>query len=110
MRQSINTVLTSVVKSRSNVRNNRQIGINTFKTGSITIYPNPNNGILNIQTGTTLENGSIEIYNVLGEKVYSEKIKEQNTQLDISNLSNGIYQARVLSNNGVIYQSKIVKQ
>ncbi len=100
----------AVVQSRSNVRNNRQIGINTFKTGSIAIYPNPNDGIFNIQTGITLENGSIEIYNVLGEKVYTALIQNQNTQLDISTLSNGIYEVRALNNNTVICQTKVVKQ
>jgi sugar lactone lactonase YvrE len=106
-----NGTLAAASKSRSNVRNNRQTGIQSIITkGEVTIYPNPSTGVLNIKTSKLIENASIEIYNVLGEKVFSEKVKEQSFLLDISNLNNGVYQVSLLSNNVAIYQNKIVKQ
>ena len=57
-----------------------------------------------------LENASIEIYNVLGEKIYSGKIQGENTPIDISSLANGIYQVKVVNGKSVVCQTKIVKQ
>jgi hypothetical protein len=68
------------------------------------IYPNPSNGrfqlvISNYQLGM---NNTIEVYNVLGEKIYSANYSLPTTyySLDLSNQPNGIYLYRVLSTNG----------
>ena len=40
--------------------------------GKLMIYPNPNNGSFNIISGKDIENASISIYSIVGEKVYHE--------------------------------------
>jgi hypothetical protein len=66
----------------------------------IRLYPNPSTGLLNIDInypGT--ENTSIEIYNVLGKKVYSGKFRNSKLiQVDLSNVSTGIYNVQLISN------------
>ncbi|MBT8195414.1 MAG: T9SS type A sorting domain-containing protein, partial [Bacteroidia bacterium] len=53
----------------------------------IQAYPNPSNGQFTLQT----TKGQLEIYDVLGDLIYSQIILEEETVLDISNQPNGIY-------------------
>ena len=89
---------------------------------NITLYPNPNNGQFTVsiknyarpneslgrELGIT---NSVEIYNMLGQKVYSQF----NNQTPIFNINitsqpNGIYLIRILDKDGqVVTQKKIVK-
>ena len=57
------------------------------------IFPNPSNGIFSInQASSNSENLTIEVYNMLGEKIYSGMIfGESTSRIDISYLSEGIY-------------------
>lgn len=57
---------------------------------AINIYPNPSTGKFIIEMRKT-ENGVIEIYNVFGGKVYTASSIKQQMQIDLSNLSKGIY-------------------
>ena len=56
---------------------------------AITFYPNPTNG--NTIYIKTRDNTDVRIYNVLGKLVKSAEITELNNNIDISNLSKGIY-------------------
>lgn len=53
------------------------------------LYPNPNNGNINIQSQNEL--GLITIYNNLGQLVYQQIIKNKATQVDLSQQAAGIY-------------------
>ncbi|HKC69170.1 MAG TPA: T9SS type A sorting domain-containing protein, partial [Bacteroidia bacterium] len=75
----------------------------------IAVYPNPNNGMVNLQM-SDYENARIEVYSVIGQKVYTQALQNSVQQLNLSTLVDGVYQIRVLKNNGVVYQSKIIKQ
>ncbi len=72
---------------------------------AISIIPNPNNGTFMISGQRKDNNGlDIEISDVLGQIVYSEKITPQNGQINKqvvlnSALSNGIYLLRIKSDN-----------
>jgi len=80
-------------------------GLNT----QVSLYPNPNNGTFTLQLNE-YENTSVEVYNIIGECVYRQPATSSNSQINITDLSNGMYQLRVLKNNNLIYQSKVVKQ
>lgn len=56
----------------------------------IFIYPNPTDGILNIETG---DNGyiTIELFTLDGRRLMSGAITDHTTQLDISDLNSGLY-------------------
>ena len=82
---------------------------NTKLTDLISLYPNPNNGSLFVKVAD-YANVQIELYSVMGQKVLSEPILSQDQAVNISSLSNGVYFARILKDNKVIYQSKISKQ
>jgi len=81
-------------------------------SGSVTVYPNPNNGEFTIESTVVSSQWSVEVYNILGEKVYSQ-LSTQNSQLtiNISNQPNGVYLYRVLTENGnLLGEGKIIIQ
>jgi uncharacterized repeat protein (TIGR03803 family) len=90
-------------------------GVNTISAGTgLKVYPNPSNGIFNIVENGELknENQTIEVYNLIGEQVYSQK-STFNSQLTINlnNQPSGIYLYRVLSENGnFIGEGKLIIQ
>ena len=69
-------------------------------SGDIQVYPNPTNGMLNIEgQGTML----ISISNLLGQKLQETKA-EGNTTLDMSRFESGMYLIRIETENGVTIQ------
>ena len=79
-------------------------GINeTNNANNISIYPNPTNGFLNIKVnGLANEKCKIILTNTLGqilnEKEFETKNNSNETQIDMKNLSSGIYFLSITSN------------
>jgi type IX secretion system substrate protein len=100
------------VKSHSNtqrVAGGQTTGMNKVGSiGQVNVYPNPSNGTFNIQL-SNYDNASIEVYNALGQKVLSQTLQTNLTQLNLADFSNGMYQLRVIKNNATVYQTKISK-
>ncbi len=90
----------------------------------LTVYPNPCNGILTItlnhaQLARPVESVRrvsasqplIEVYNVLGEKVYNATLRyaQSDNQIDISSQPGGVYLYRVVSEKGsLVGEGKII--
>ncbi|MBQ4398031.1 MAG: C10 family peptidase [Bacteroidales bacterium] len=69
-------------------------------TANVNLYPNPTNGMLNIEgQGTML----ISISNLLGQTLQETKA-EGNTTLDMSRFESGMYLIRIETENGVTIQ------
>ena len=69
----------------------------------VKVFPNPNNGKFTIQeSGARNQNSVVEIYNMLGEKVFSKSLLHLTTEysLDLSSQSAGIYLYRILTEIG----------
>ena len=84
-------------------------------TGSVNVYPNPNNGIFTLSCHAELVSASqtIEVYNILGEKIYNATLKQVqgDNSINISNQPNGVYLYRVIANSGeLIGEGKLVIQ
>ena len=61
-----------------------------FEQSSIVnAYPNPNGGKFVIETPSN--NGIIEIFDLMGVKIYTKSIVQNKTDIDLSDLSQGIY-------------------
>lgn len=52
---------------------NTNINIDSY---TVTVFPNPSNGVINVSTGAVLTNTSINIYNFAGQLVAAQKIGE----------------------------------
>lgn len=90
------------------------VGINEMDHNqNLVIYPNPTSGKLFIENGALNKENSlfvIEIYDVLGKKVFEEKAEnKKQLELDITPLSAGIYMVAVHTDKGIVHQ-KIVKE
>lgn len=83
----------------------------TKNSSSFNIYPNPSNGIFHFSFDNILKgNDALEIYNMLGEKVYSADLKQQTTnEIDLSMSPKGIYLVQVYEG-AKVYNRKIVVQ
>ena len=81
-------------------------------SGEINVYPNPNNGQFTVVLSEGTSTGSsIEIYNVLGQDIKSEKLKTNSTVINLSNQANGVYLYRVLEENGnLVGSGKLIIQ
>jgi hypothetical protein len=76
-------------------------------SNQIKIFPNPNNGNFNVQM-SMFENMKMEIYNVFGECIEKQIFKSANEQIDLSNVSDGIYFLRMTSEQGATYSQKFI--
>ena len=76
------------------------------------IYPNPASNQFTIDiTAMDNVNVNLEIYNVLGEKVQSTLLQQQQSIVDISSLQKGMYLVRITdSNNNILSVQRLVKE
>lgn len=82
--------------------------INSFGQDAFVI-PNPINDQLTIK-GATADVSEVSVYSVLGSKVLSQAISGSgDIELNVSNLSNGLYIVEILGNKGERYTQKLVK-
>lgn len=70
------------------------------------IYPNPTSGIVNFEKPASINVQNINIYNTLGQLLYSEKYSET---VDVSKFSKGILIFQVETSEGVL-NKRIVKE
>lgn len=85
--------------------NTTTVGISNNSNAKVflNIYPNPNQGIFNLETN--IDNYNLNIYNMLGELVYDESnINSTKKQFDLSMLNNGVYFVKVVSENKSVIQ------
>lgn len=71
----------------------------------IIIYPNPSNGIITIK-GDDIQN--VDIYDAMGRIVLSEK--HFSNSINLSNLSDGLYNVRIYSNDKFVNKQVIIKR
>jgi len=77
------------------------------KDNNFTLSPIPTKGMLNIKSANQIDN--VIIFDLLGKTVLSTRLNKLN-QLDISNLSNGLYLVKATDSNGTVFIKKIIKQ
>jgi hypothetical protein len=77
---------------------------------SVNAYPNPTTDILNIDFDIIPANASVEVYNMVGELVLTQQLSTLNNTINTTQLSNGLFHAKVIGNNKLLYAQKIVKQ
>ena len=87
---------------------------NSFsKKDVINIYPNPNKGVFNLAVNTPDKcNLVIELMNVYGQIVYKNYVKnilKFNDEIDVSELSKGVYYLRLKTENGIRVKKLIIQ-
>lgn len=69
---------------------------------TLNIYPNPTNDILNITSSTPLTNAAITIHDILGKAVLNTVFNGTQSQLNVGQLSSGIYILQLRSGASVV--------
>lgn len=87
-------------------------GIEENKTSAVlSVYPNPSNGFLTIETQDAVKGLSIKIINLTGQVVYQKhNIIDSKISVDLSNQAAGIYFVKIMSADKIYAIEKIVKQ
>ena len=71
-------------------------GVNDLES-SLKLYPNPTSDVLNIQGEGMV---SVEVYNTVGQRVMTQEVNGNATQINTEGLNNGMYFLRILANDG----------
>ena len=74
---------------------------------TISVFPNPTHGKFNINIEKPSQ---IDIYNTLGEKIYSTISIKTNTEINISDKVAGVYFLKIIDNNGSTGVIKLIKE
>jgi hypothetical protein len=72
---------------------------------SIKVYPNPNGGVFTLEVNSEerIVNSMVEIYNVLGQRIYSQlSIVNYPLSINISTQPSGIYLWRIITDDGAL--------
>ncbi|MBL7910836.1 MAG: T9SS type A sorting domain-containing protein [Bacteroidia bacterium] len=86
---------------------NKMIG--SQKAYNFSIVPNPSNGSFTLKSFTD-NMKDVYIYDAMGKIVFAKKdVQEQDIRIDISNLPNGLYNIKFVSE-GSSYSKKIIKE
>ena len=74
----------------------------------VSIYPNPTASVLNLQASQQIK--SIQLFNLLGQNVLDTPVNSKTSILEVAQLNNGVYLAKVLFDNGATQTLKFIKK
>mgnify|MGYP000873557004 CR=1 FL=1 len=83
------------------------MGIAEQSLSTLRFYPNPVNNTLNLSNSDAID--AVTVYNVMGQLLLNKNIDNTSTEVDFSNLQNGIYLVKI-SSSGQEKTIKIQKQ
>jgi len=73
------------------------------------VYPNPVKGNSLTVTTSSTEVKTVNIFNVLGRKVFSQRFSSMNKTMDISGISSGVYIMKVSEGNNIATKKLIIE-
>ncbi len=82
------------------------LSINDNEDISVLIYPNPSTGILNIKTKTNID---IDVFDITGKLIHSAFNVKDGDQINLSNLSSGLYLVKMFDEVSETTQKIIIK-
>jgi hypothetical protein len=78
---------------------NNGIGINDLKVSNLAIYPNPSEGVINIESLNLNESALLSVYSIDGRLVSQSELI--NSTIDLTNLDSGLYWVELRTNREV---------
>lgn len=82
--------------------------INTIAGNNIKVYPNPANNVLFVRNMSNIS--EISIVDILGKTVQNINVNEENTEINISNLTNGMYFIEFISTEEIKIFKNFIKK
>lgn len=82
-------------------------GINeSVNSIAIAVYPNPTSGSLNVKTNT--KNCIFEVYDIIGKKVFSQRLNESETKVELNSFNNGTYLYKIVQDGLTLKADKLI--
>uniref|UniRef100_UPI004048ED3F T9SS type A sorting domain-containing protein n=1 Tax=Gelidibacter sp. TaxID=2018083 RepID=UPI004048ED3F len=94
----------STTSDNFNITVESTLGVQEITNNNIKLYPNPTSDYINISSQTPII--EIDMYDVLGKHVLSTS---QTTQIDVSQLTSGLYFVKIQSDKGEIIKKIIIE-
>ena len=90
----------------------KSVALKEIEIGGVSIYPNPAQNQVNIEHGLNSSDINIEVLDIQGRitQVVVNNINSNKSQLNVSNLTSGLYIIRIQSNNKLATGKFIVKK
>lgn len=82
------------------------LGVDDLIQETISLYPNPTNGIVNIENA---EGFQMEVYNILGKAILSKANIAKQETIDLTNLTSGVYYVKLQKENTTEIKKVVVK-
>jgi len=73
----------------------------------VAVFPNPASGELNVRLDE-LQGERLEVFNPLGQLVFSQRISSKNTRLDVAHWQPGMYWLKIHTAEGVVLKRAVV--
>jgi len=94
-------VILPLAEKGISVKNSQTIKSDCLSAKPIKIYPNPNNGLFAIEIDPTKFGEAIEIFNMLGSRVFQSALKDESRQnINIQGESSGVYILKIKGKQG----------
>ena len=86
------------------------LGLEDDELSSLSVYPNPTEGILNISVNGDNNFTKVAVFNLLGQRVYHATFDHGNNEsIDISDLNSGVYLMEITTDKGSTIR-RIIKE
>ena len=88
--------------TQNGVGNWSTLSVDDFENGNtLRLYPNPTSRSLNIEFKSTIADGTLEVFDMLGKQVFVQNITNNDiSQIDVSTWNSGLYLIKMSSENG----------
>ncbi|MEI6816388.1 MAG: T9SS type A sorting domain-containing protein, partial [Bacteroidota bacterium] len=100
----------TIIRTATVVQENTATGMASISNAAVvSIFPNPSNGIINVDFGFAEATGEFRIMDVTGKMVFNTLINETSgiKNIDVSQLKNGIYFYELTSNGQILKNGRI---
>jgi hypothetical protein len=111
LRYANNSAQGTIVKSKSNISNNRTTHVQKILDQLINVFPNPGNGNLVLHFNLNVTgNIGVKVFSSMGNEVYNSTLVNPSgdVSLDLASQENGIYLVQLTTNAGMITK-RIIK-
>ena len=84
------------------------VGINDYELNNVVVYPNPTNGMIQIQNSESMIQ-DVEVYDAYGKLLNVLTVNDNSAVIDLSGYAAGTYFVKIMMENGVVTK-RVVKQ
>ncbi|AUP80822.1 T9SS type A sorting domain-containing protein [Flavivirga eckloniae] len=72
------------------------LSVNDLTANNFSMSPNPASSFISLKFPQVIDSGSLDIYNVLGEHIFNEKLSlNSSLKIDVSNFNQGLYFVKI---------------